>query len=94
MRNPVLRSNANEWWEKQRREAEWGRTDEQLEEQAERIGMGIFKGDEEYEPGPLLVKIRTAVQELGKLAWGWQGGPTGEVEPPSTETRAESTERG
>jgi hypothetical protein len=77
MRNPKLRQNVDRWWGTQQQESEWARAEPQLEEEAEKVGLGISQGNPEAgeQEGRLLVKIRTAVRELGKLAWGWEDKP-------------------
>ncbi|KAG8830126.1 hypothetical protein FRC17_005378 [Serendipita sp. 399] len=73
MRDPELRHNVETWWAHQRQEADWAKEDSRLEEEAERIKLGIRSGDAETgeEDGDLRARIRRAVQELGKIAWGW-----------------------
>lgn len=74
MRNPALRGNADLWWDWQRREAEWAKSDAELAEEAERIDLGFTPGNPETgeEEGRLFGKVRNAVRELGKMAWGWE----------------------
>jgi hypothetical protein len=40
MRDPRLRETAGEWWDRQRKEGEWGREDEDVQRVAERLGFG------------------------------------------------------
>jgi hypothetical protein len=40
MRDPNLRDTAGDWWDKERKEGEWGREDEDVQRMAERLGFG------------------------------------------------------
>ncbi|KIM71348.1 hypothetical protein PILCRDRAFT_54875, partial [Piloderma croceum F 1598] len=40
MRDPRLRETAGEWWDRERKEGEWGREDEDVQRMAERLGFG------------------------------------------------------
>jgi hypothetical protein len=40
MRDPNLRDTAGDWWNKERKEGEWGREDEDVQRMAERLGFG------------------------------------------------------
>lgn len=77
MRNPKLRQNVDRWWGAQQQESEWARAEVKLEEEAEKVGLEISQRNPETgeQEGRLLVKIKTAVRELGKLAWGWEDKP-------------------
>lgn len=74
MRNPDLRRNADQWWSRQKREAEWAKSDDRLEREAAQVGLSYTPGNaEEGEvDGRLLSKVRHAARELAKLAWGWE----------------------
>lgn len=73
MRNPNLRANSAAWWANEQREAEWAKGDTRLAPEAETVGLGFAEAEgEEEEDGRLLAKIRAAVKDLGKLAWGWE----------------------
>ncbi|KAI0646636.1 hypothetical protein C8Q79DRAFT_909467 [Trametes meyenii] len=43
-RQPTLRAASSEWWERQRVEGEWARTDEHVRHAAEKLGKGIQEG--------------------------------------------------
>ena len=90
MRDPRLRHNAANWWTWQQKEAEWGRQDERLEDEAEKVGMGIREGDGEAGPGVLLARTRKVVNELLKMAWGWEdpGDSVGRNSAPDASQRA------
>jgi len=40
MRDPRLRETAGEWWDRERKEGEWGRENEDVQRMAERLGFG------------------------------------------------------
>lgn len=73
MRNPALRANSTAWWANEEREAQWAKSDERLAPEAENVGLGYTEpaADEEGD-AKLLTKIRMAVRDLGRLAWGWE----------------------
>jgi hypothetical protein len=74
MRNAALRGNADRWWGWQRQEADWARAEPKLAEEAQRIDLGFEAGDPETGDGEgrLLAKIRNAVKDIGRIAWGWE----------------------
>ncbi|KAI0674637.1 hypothetical protein C8Q78DRAFT_1015951 [Trametes maxima] len=43
-RQPALREASSEWWERQRVEGEWARSDEHVRHAAEKLGKGIQEG--------------------------------------------------
>lgn len=43
-RQPALRAASAEWWERQRVEGEWARTDEHVRRAAEKLGKGMQEG--------------------------------------------------
>ncbi len=71
MRNSALRANSTTWWANEQREAQWARRDTRLAPEAENIGLGFDEAEEDG-TGKLLAKIRAAVKDLGKIAWGWE----------------------
>jgi len=44
MRDQNLREAAGDWWEKERKEGEWGREDEYVQRMAEKLGIGYGDG--------------------------------------------------
>ena len=40
MRDPRLRETAGEWWDRERKEGEWGRDNEDVQKMAGRLGFG------------------------------------------------------
>lgn len=58
MRNPQLRENAGEWWDRERREGEWGREDETVKRMSDKLGFGYD------EQGRLRSTAKVAVESL------------------------------
>ncbi|KLO14041.1 hypothetical protein SCHPADRAFT_967202 [Schizopora paradoxa] len=63
-RNPALRNNVAEWWERERTEGEWATSDDEVKELAAKLGMDLADGDEGNEPGALRKRARMAVEGL------------------------------
>ncbi|KAI8971262.1 hypothetical protein BD414DRAFT_426335 [Trametes punicea] len=62
-RQPVLRAASAEWWERQRVEGEWARTDEHVRHAAERLGKGIQE-DADGPAGKLSYIAKTAMRQM------------------------------
>jgi len=69
MRTPELRERAGKWWEEDKREGEWVRSDEGVNNMAEKLGLGFWEdkdGTEEEgrKDGKLRSNAKMAVEML------------------------------
>lgn len=70
MRDPQLRTAAGGWWEQERKEGEWGREDENVQNMADKLGFGYVdrvvngNGEATSGQGKLKSSARTAVEAL------------------------------
>ncbi|CCM01211.1 uncharacterized protein FIBRA_03259 [Fibroporia radiculosa] len=58
---PLLRAAASEWWDRQRLEGEWARSDEAVQRVAEQLGRGFVEGQGE---GTLRVKAKETAARI------------------------------
>ncbi|OBZ77475.1 hypothetical protein A0H81_02705 [Grifola frondosa] len=56
LRDPTLRAAATEWWERQRQEGEWARSDEGVRRMAARLGKGLEDAMDGQAPGESRLK--------------------------------------
>lgn len=62
-RQPALRAASTEWWERQRVEGEWARSDEHVRRAAEKLGKGIQEGAE-GPAGKLSQRTKDALRQI------------------------------
>ncbi|TFK80573.1 hypothetical protein K466DRAFT_558917 [Polyporus arcularius HHB13444] len=62
-RDPALRAASAEWWDRQRVEGEWARTDEHVRHAAEKLGKGIAE-DADGAAGRLRQKVRAILRQM------------------------------
>jgi hypothetical protein len=80
LRDPILRTNTREWWERQEQESQWVREDARMLDESERMGMGTSRGDGSgaVGDGSLMSDVKRLVQNLLQVAWGRRMGGSGE----------------
>ena len=70
LREPTLRRNTGEWWARQGQESQWVREDATMLAESERVGRGIWRGEEGVGNGTLIGDVKKLVQNLLQVAWG------------------------